>query len=398
MKALRRLLAVALIGRGLLAVGGGPAFAADPTASGSSPAIPRLGLGVGPSQVILGASERNGSFTVYNAGDVDLSIAMKPFDFVVDSDGRRVESSEPGALGAAGWLAPDPATFTIATGSSQVVTFSFAIPTDAPPGDHYAGIRVLGTLSDAAWAQLRPTLGDAKLRAQVAFSETVIVRVTGEQVGALTADPGIPSLILTTSNEFTFRPRIVNQSNLADVWLPAAGTAAAPETIVPTLRLVSTIGALAGDRLLYVRSKDGGSGAVTVLPGATSTQQMAMDDVPLVGVYDYTYMLPGSEADGRAPVVSSGRFTIVNLQKVALFIVLPIVLLLVLIVLWLVRRRHARRQRELARREREQDQERVRQETLDEVRRERAAHDAAVLEAVRVEEGRQDAADREGLS
>jgi hypothetical protein len=397
MTLLRRLAAIVAIGGCLLASSAGPAVAASPTAS-----PPRaLRSRVGPSQVILGPTERTGTFTAYNAGDVELTVTTSTYDFVVDSAGNRTPATGPVPLGAAAWLSVDPSAFTLALKGSQAVTFDVNVPKDAAPGDHYAGIQMLGSASDAAWGQLQAQLGDRSVvRSQVAFPVTVIIRVPGEVQNDLQVDQASLSMAAFTTvmgGDYIFRPRIVNDGNVAATWIPAADSTAAPDTIVPTLRLTSTMGFLAGDQLLYAMGKDRTPAPVTVLPGTTRTQELVLKDVPIVGSYEYTYTLPGSEADGRATVTATGSVTIVNLQKVGLYVVLPLILILVLIVGWLISRRRRRSQARKAAEDKERDREQMRAEALEQVRQEEAAkREAALLGAVTADEERQAALDREG--
>ncbi len=113
----------------------------------------------------------------------------------------------------------------------------------------------------------------------------------------------------------------MNGGNVAAVWVPASGKVSSLRAVVPTLDLVSTL-PLAGDQLLYDGSVDGQGTVdlrpVTVLPGASLSQGLVLRDVPLLGSYDYTYALPGSDADSRGPVLATGHFIIINLQKLVL--------------------------------------------------------------------------------
>jgi membrane protein implicated in regulation of membrane protease activity len=72
---------------------------------------------------------------------------------------------------------------------------------------------------------------------------------------------------------------------------------------------------------------------------------LTLSDVPLIASYDYTYKLPAIAADNRADITVAGHFWIVNLQKVLVFIVLPIFVLILLLVLRSWRKRQDRKYR-----------------------------------------------------
>ncbi len=183
-------------------------------------------------------------------------------------------------------------------------------------------------------------------------------------------------LIASLSGDYTFTPQIVNDGNVAAVWLPGTDTSVSPEQIVPTLRLNSQLGFLAGDQVLYASTPGGPSGvrpaSVLVLPGAAIKQRLVVRDAPLIGVYDYVYTLPGDPADGRPPITSTGHFTIVNVQKVLLYLVLPLIVVLLLVAAALFRRHQRRLQQQRAIVQRQRELEAVRAEALEQARREEA--------------------------
>ena len=434
MTLLRRLAAIAAIGGGLLASSVGPAVAADPTASPTaspsasptaSPAIPQLGFGVGPSQVVLGPTERTGLFTAYNSGAVELDVTASAYDFVVDSSGDRTPAAEPVPLGAAAWLSLSPVAFTLPLKGSQAVAFDVTVPKDAAPGDHYAGIRVLGKASDAAWAQLQAQLGDTStVRSQVAFPVIVIIRVPGEVKNDLRVDQAglsMASFATVMGGDYAFRPTIVNNGNVAATWIPASGSIRSLDDLallVPTLKLTSKVPYLATDVLLFEGSTDAQGvvhvSPITVLPGETKALRMVLKDPPILGMYDYTFTLPGSDpvaaaagaGDGRPTVTVTGSVTIVNTQKVLLWIVLPIVLIVLLVVLFFLwrwnRRRRARRAEERKRQEIARAREEGRNEALAQSQAAEAAsqadkaqRDAELQVSIAAEEALQTTQDRE---
>jgi hypothetical protein len=337
--------------------------AAPSTSPCPLPPIPKVGMGVGSAKLLLGLDDRTGSFVVANSGEVALTITTSAFDFLPDPNGARLISTVPVPLGAAAWVVMDAPEFTLEPDESRTVSFTVAFPEWASPGDHFAGLQVVGSMSDDAYAELRAQRG-AKfaIRSKIAFPMTMVARVPG-MISPRVISPPFGSFlasIVTTTGDFLFTPQIVNEGNVAAMWAPGAGPASL-EAIVPTLKLTSTGGLFAQDELLFEgsRTADGSVNlpSLVVLPGTTHTQQLAMTDTPLYGTYDYIYTLPASAADGRAIITTTGSFTIINLQKVLLWIVLPLMLLLLLAMsTWLVRR-HRRnvRRAESAQRQAELD-------------------------------------------
>lgn len=380
----------------------------DPTDPCPSPEPARIGLGIGPSRIIVDAGQTSGAFDVFNAGTVDMRFTLIASDFVRDTDGTWVPlpvdaivaaspAADPGTpsvdpvamapatadgalgqLGAAGWLTFDAADFVLTPDETRHVSFTVAVPDDALPGDHFTGVRVVGTIGGASDAEFDAQMqGRAALKSRIAQTATVIVRVPGEAIAALSIpslDAMLSGLLTTSTGSLTFTPQIVNAGTTAAIWMPVAGPTSALDQMVPTLRLRSTAGLDAHDELLYDGTRDA-DGTVTlsplvVLPGASHTQQLTLTDAPLVGVYDYTYTLPGSTTDGRQTLTRVGSVTIVNLQKVLLWIVLPLLGLLVLLSVALMGRRQHGRRRQKAEAARTHDLQRARQEAYEQAWRE----------------------------
>ncbi len=328
-----------------------PVFSADPTSSPAGGSTTgRLGMGIGASTILLGPGETTGSISVFNAGDAEETFGVSAFDFITNSSGVRVRSDTPVAAGAAAWISFARPVVTLAPQQSEVFSFSIAAPPDASPGDHYASVEVSATLSDAAWGQAKAQAGGgAILRSRIAQGVTVVLRITGTVRNDLQATLGsIPALDVVWDNSgYVLRPQIANGGNVTAIWIPAASAPVAvdPVATVPTLRLGSSLPALASNELLYERKNDGSPASVVALPGATIVQKLTLVDVPLFGDYDLTYTLPGNDADGRATVTATAHITLINMEKVLLYIVLPILVLLLLLGLRAWRKRQNRRYR-----------------------------------------------------
>ncbi len=238
-------------------------------------------------------------------------------------------------------------------------------------------------MSDEAWAELEPRLdGALQVRSQVAFPVTVVARVPGEVLPRVVVPPfeiATGPLIASISGDVFFSPQIVNDGNVAAVWQPSSDSTTSPEQVVPTLKLTSQIGFLAADRLLYASAGNADAGAqpasVLVLPGAALRQQLVVRDAPMFGMYEYVYTLPGDVADGRPSITSMGHFMIINLQKILLYLVLPLSVLLVIVAVVLVRRHRRRGQLQLAAAQRQLELDAIRAEALDQARREIASSD-----------------------
>jgi len=202
--------------------------------------MPQIGMGVGPSNVVLGVDEHTGSFSVYNAGETEETFTATAYDFTLDVDGKQVPATQAILQGAATWMSIKPAAFTLLPKETQVVEFHVALPEVVPPGDHYAGIKILGTMSDAAWLELKPHLGgQVVVRTQLAFPVTVVARVPGKVIPWVEAPPLAEApgpLIASLSGDYAFTPQIVNEGNVAAVWRPGTDPSVSPEQVVPTLR------------------------------------------------------------------------------------------------------------------------------------------------------------------
>jgi hypothetical protein len=392
--------------------------------------MPRIGMGAGPSQIFLDPESPQSAFGVANGGDIEEQISIEVRDFFVDADGHRVPaerilaspapttspallasaatgSPAPDAspspspfrpstllvppvgsgitstLTAASWLRLETLAFDLAAGETRNVRLMVTIPPDATPGDHVAEIRILGGPSEAAWAEIEQHVGGAVFKSKIASVITVMIRVPGQIEPRIAVPPfeaSMPGLITTLSGDWTFTPEIVNQGNVAAVWRQAVDDTIPLAEAVPTMRLITRTPVLADDRVLFAGSpetpdKRAMAASLLVLPGATHTQRLTLTDAPLFGTYDYIYTLPGSAADGRETITRTGSFTVVNLQKVLFWIVLPLLLLLLLGSLVAFRRHRIGTQRRVAAALRARELQLARQEAYEQAWREQqAAH------------------------
>lgn len=356
-----------------------PSTAPSPSAEPCVPAplvLPQIGMGVGPGQVILDATTQEGTFTVYNAGETAQMFAAVAFDYLPALDGKRTATDEPVPLGAAEWLTMDPPLFTLEAGDSQQVTFRVAVPETAAPGDHWAGIRFVTQMTDEAWNALAPLLPEGiNLRSQVAFPVTVVTRVPGEITPVIDAPP-IPPVIATFTGDSVITTQIQNTGNTAAVWHVPADETGDPQSLVPTLRMTPAgFGIMAEDRLLYATSGPEEAkrpASVMVLPGASLEQRLVLRDVPMFGTYTYQYLLPGDASDGRAPVIRAGKMLVINIQKIMLYIVLPLVGGAVLISALVVLRLQRQQRRRAAAAAQERELRSLRAQLMEQARQEAA--------------------------
>jgi hypothetical protein len=353
---------------------GNPSLGPSPAASlCPPPPQPRVGLGVGAEQLILEPDQDIGSFAIGNGGELPMAVTISAFDYTLDSDGNRVRSETPVPLGAAPWIVPTQAFFILQPDEKRVIRFSALRPEDASPGDHYAGVQVHGMITDAAFDELMARRQSRfRVRSSVEFPLTTIVRIPGEvvpQVAIPPFDAFLPGLVLTGDGAFTFMPKIVNQGNVAAMWAPVDGPNQTLEAIVPTLKLRSTGGLFANDATLFdgTLTPDGTAAltALVVMPGTTYTQRLALTDAPLLGSYDYTYTLPASQNDGRPIVTQTGHFTIINVQKVINWIVIPLVVIAGAVTLLVMLRQQSLKRRRVAAVARAHELQRARQEAYE---------------------------------
>lgn len=338
----------------------------------------QIGLGAGPSQLLLG-TVRSGSIDIYNAGNIEAVVRVSAFDFVRGPDGSLQVVDEPLPQGAAAWLVFDHTDLILQPGVNTTINFTVEPPLDAPPGDHYASVLVEASMSDETSRLLRPGGKGLQFKSNLRATTTVVTRIEGAIMPLVAVPPFeafLPSLVTTMSGDFTFTPSIDNTGNVAAVWMPVAGETASLDEMVPTLRLAATGGLLAKSALLVdgERTANGYQlSPLVVLPGATHTQKLTMTDAPLFGSYDYTYTLPASVADGREEITRTGHFLIVNLQKVLLWIVLPLLVLMVLFTFWMIRRQHTSTTRRMAATLRARELQQARAEAYEQALREQQA-------------------------
>lgn len=360
-----------------------PALSPQPSLAPCVPEDPRVGLGVGPSQVILSADQRTGTFSVYNAGDLAETITLSARDFTFDATGQRVVSDVPSLQGAASWLTIDPITFDLEPEQSQTVTFTLTVPRDATPGDHVADIRVVGGFTTEAWDRFyreHPKADAVSVRSRVSFGVDVVARVPGEIIPRVVVPPFeafLPNLVLSMDGQIAFTPTIRNEGNVAAAWMPVAGTTSALGDMIPMLTLKATGGLFARSTTLFDGTvSEGGRvnlSPLIVLPGTVHTQHLMLTDAPLFGTYDYQYTLPGSVVDGREAITAVGSFTVINVQKVLTWVVLPLIVLLLLMGLIVLRRHHVDRRRRIAATVRARELQQARQEAYEQAWREQQA-------------------------
>lgn len=359
-----------------------------------APDDPKIGMGIGPSRIILGADERSGRFSIYNAGNMEETVTVTPRDMIEAPDGTWQVSDVALPGGVAEWIvlaeaagAPSSTqSFDLQPQESREVAFCLVVPAGASPGDHFARIVVVAGLSTRSKDLLQPSPAAGSpppdehriaVWSAAGAGVTVVARVDGAIAPRVVVPPFeafLPNLVLSSDGQVAFTPTIQNEGNVAAVWMPVAGKTSSLADMIPTLQLRATGGVFAQNANLFDGAVDENGDVslspLVVLPGATHTQRLTLTDAPLFGTYDYIYTLPGSAADGRETITRTGHFTIVNLQKVLTWIVLPLLVLLALVTLVMIHRHRRTTRRRVAEALRQRELQQARQEAYELARRE----------------------------
>lgn len=307
----------------LLLAGAGVLVAAGPAAAEDT-----VGIGISPVNA-HGETDGRSRFTyladpgqtvtdqvrVSNAGTTSLKVTVSAADAYNQEDGQF--ALRPGGekkSGAASWVTFDgkrELKLTLKRGESRVVAFTVAVPKDATPGDHAAGVLASAT-----------TTGQVTVERRIA--NRMYVRVSG------TLQP-----ILTLSS-FT--------GTYNSGWNPFDGSITVNATITNSGNV-----ALEGTTTLSASTWFGlGLGQVSrseipeILPGNTSTVTFQVADVPQVGYGVVSLLLQGGISGdapdpGPLPVIQRDAF-------VPAMPWLPLGAIVMAVGVWLLLRRHRRRE------------------------------------------------------
>lgn len=239
-----------------------PADAAGPDGRGSLRHVVDPGASVSDAVAVTNHSAEPAVFAVATG------------DGVVGADGAfDVRTDDPASGGA--WMRVDGldgGALALAAGETRVLPVTIAVPADATPGDHPAGIVVALSTEDAG-VTLTHRVG-----------VRVHLQVAGEIAPALRVDAATatftPSWIPFASGTLSVEYRVTNTGNVR------FGASAAADASGP-------LGLLPGQ---------GGGEAFEVLPGATATQRIEMPLAPLFFAAGEVTVTPVSLGDDRVPL------------------------------------------------------------------------------------------------
>ncbi|MDD7930604.1 hypothetical protein PUW81_011465 [Microbacterium sp. NM3R9] len=220
-----------------------------------------------------GTSVRD-AIAVTNHSAEDAAFAVATGDGVVGTDGAfDVRTDDPAAGGA--WLQVDGldgGALTLASGETRVLPVTIAVPADATPGDHPAGIVVALSTEDAG-VTLTHRVG-----------VRVHLQVAGEIAPALRVDAATasysPSWVPFAPGTLTVEYRVTNTGNVR-FGASAAADASGPLGLMP--------GAGTGE-------------AFEVLPGGTATQRIEVPLAPMFFAAGEVTVTPVSLGDDRVPL------------------------------------------------------------------------------------------------
>ncbi len=215
----RALLVMLLVGAGVAAAA--PAYADDTVGIAGAPSDgtdpdgrSRFSYQVQPGQQVTDA------YLVRNTGTTDQSVEVVATDAYNTDDGAfALLATDEVPKDAGGWVTLDGdqkrLTIVLAAGAQQIVPFTVAVPADARPGDHPAGLVVSASAVD----------GQVKVERRVATR--LYIRVAGELQPALSIS-SISASQPAGSNPLTGPTRItITVTNTGNVALGAAVVAGA---------------------------------------------------------------------------------------------------------------------------------------------------------------------------
>ncbi|MFJ9517736.1 hypothetical protein ACIRPK_05615 [Kitasatospora sp. NPDC101801] len=184
---MRRWFLLPLLAVAALAMTGGTAYADDPPAAPAAPAASAAQtFGIQPATAT--EPDARGTFSyaatpgallkdhvaVWNYGEQPLTVRLYPADaFNTDSGGYDVLPDGKPSTQAGSWLKTSVGSVTLPGRSRQIVPFTLAVPANAAPGDHAAGIVV------AVRAESKDAKGNAVTVDQRVGSR-VNIRVSGD--------------------------------------------------------------------------------------------------------------------------------------------------------------------------------------------------------------------------
>jgi len=224
--------------------------------------------------------------TVFNDGDVTLTVIASASDLLLDPRGRatpRQASEEDSSWSAASWIDVDTPEFTLDPGEETEVWVAIEPPAGAEPGTHRALVVFRGTPLSAG--------GDVVVRPNVAL--VMLATVPGDVVRA-------PTL------ELDF-PRFVFFDPAADVVLGNRGS-------VHYFASGGVVWSRKGTRCGECVPELPEAGAL-VLPDEQRLVPVSWSEAPLLGVFDVTATFDTD--DGRS-LSARDRFVLVRWQLVAI--------------------------------------------------------------------------------
>lgn len=214
------------------------------------------------------------AIAVTNHSAESAVFAVATGDGVVGADGAfDVRTDDPAAGGA--WVhvdGLDGGALPLAAGETRVLPVTIAVPADATPGDHPAGI-VVGLSTEEAGVTLTHRVG-----------VRVHLQVSGEITPALRVDAATasftPSWVPFAAGTLTVEYRVTNTGNVR-FGASAAADASGPLGLLPA---------------------EGRGEAFELLPGGTATQRIEVPLSPLFFAAGEVTVTPVSLGDDRVPL------------------------------------------------------------------------------------------------
>ncbi|MCU1405140.1 MAG: hypothetical protein JWQ43_1443 [Glaciihabitans sp.] len=289
----------------------GPSWSVAPADTAVGTARPNFDYAVDAGQVVEDA------FLVRNDGATTLTLNVYAADAFTTREGN-IDLLAAGevSVDAGTWVSLPVSMLTLAAGESSIIPFTLAVPTDAQPGDHSAGIVASLTSNDPA----------AEVQVDRRLGSRMYIRVGGE------LSPAVEATGLTVEFSGMWNPWAVGS---LDVSYQLANTGDTRITALSSLSAAGPLGAAA--------TTTGEVQLPEVLPGSAVEVRHQLSGVgALLWLAGAVSIAPSSVGIGAAQLDAIELdYGVAAIPATVLLVLLVLAILVVLIILVLRARRRA---------------------------------------------------------
>jgi len=288
----------------------------------------QIGMTISPVTIETEPIDDGGQVRIDNTSALEEEFSLSVGDYIIDAEGNVQTAPDNYRYSAAGWYNFDITRFVLPPGTSRTIPFTLDVPVDATPGDHVALLYVTTTATDAAIAELQEEQqnnGEGQgivVRGSAQAAVRLVHRVPGERNSRLTAEVQTPGFSL---GDVELSALINNEGNTVANLSGDFG---------PRFELTNKL-PLGGDTSLF-------GNPMFMFPESERFTAAAWRDTPMIGLMDYSFVIPGNEQEQRATVTINGSFVVVNLLKL-IFVIIGLLTLIGIIVTVLIFRSRGRK-------------------------------------------------------